>query len=424
MATLLDNSPQSIHVDVDFLDQQERTKLLRYPTANRIVEIVKNGITVKTAQFLTYYMFHRRRPGKEGFRNYTQLGGRIHHAAADLEDWVVAHDDSIASASDIESQDRAITERIGEATALSVAGQIHNIHDADWDRLPEYRGRGAFSTFDFEQQVLSASDGNLIVQVEAKGTAPRDEDRLSVNLNKHASDIATKKDKIAQCEAAGKYPHPADIRYGVVTALTANTPLRCWLTDPPGDEGSDPRRFRLLARLDFIFDWISFLSGRSQFAASLATRLHALLAIKDPFVLAEVPLFRSNGEPFSSAPTRFGGTPSMFAHLCRVTDGPAVGTLVKASNERLFFLGVQRHLFEKAATQSFDEILTYRDLGGSMHKTLDCIIPRGRARTMGIEYLHRGSSESTAYVTFSAAGTLHYSHGGSVFGIVTPEGAE
>ncbi len=420
MANIIDDLTQTIHVEVDFFDDDEKERLLRYPTGHQIEELVRQGMTIKTAQFLTYYMFHKRRPGKQGFRNYYQLSSRIDHAARDLDDWVIVQNGSLVSAPDTTPQDRAITERIGEAIALSAAGQIHNIHDADWDRLPEYRGRGAFSTFDYERQVLSASDGNLVVQVEAKGTSPQNNNRLAMNIKKHRSDIAEKKEKIRHREASGSYPHPADLRYGVITALSMDEPLHCWLTDPPADQGPDPRRFRLLARLDFMFDWISFLSSRSQFAAAFATRLRTLMALKDPFVLADVPLYRGNGEPFSFIPAGLGGPPSLFAHLCRVTDGDAIGTLVKSSEGRLFFLGVRRHLFEKVSGQSFDEIMEYRDLGGSIRKTLDCVIPRGRARRMGIDHMDRRSNESSAYISFFAHGTLHYSQGGAVFGSVTP----
>jgi hypothetical protein len=73
-----------------------------------------------------------------------------------------------------------------------------------------------------------------------------------------------------------------------------------------------------------------------------------------------------------------------------------------------------------AVTQDFDRVLLYKDTGGSTYKTIECVIPRGRAKTMKLEYFDRGSDERSGYVLFNASGTLHYSHGGVVFGRVIP----
>lgn len=422
MSRLLDDPPATVKLAVDFYDQTERERLLRYPSAQQIRHVVQEGITVQLSEFLTYYMFHKKRPGKPGYRGYVELGAKIGHAAADLEDFVTMADGSLVNAPNSAPQDRAITERVGEAAALCVLGRIHDVHDADWDRVPEHRGRSGFPSFDFEYPFPTASDGTRIVQVEAKGTSVADASELSQNIRTHKGKIDKKKRDIKEREKAQTYPHPAELRYGVICALGTKGPLRCWLTDPSADAAIDPRRYRLLSRLQFMFDWISFLSGRSQFAASFATRLRALNELNNPFELAEAPLLRGNGEPYDLASTAFGSQPSLFAHLCRVSDGPAVGTLVPVPEGRLFFLGIQRHLFEKAASQDFESILKYRDPGGSVYKSVDCLIPRGRARTMGIESLHQGRDEVAPYVTFSAEGMLHYGQGGAVFGFVTPEG--
>jgi hypothetical protein len=301
-------------------------------------------VSVNNAQFLTYYMFHKRRPGKEGFRDYTQLGSKIDHAAADLDGWVEPRDGSIGSVYDVETQDRAITERIGEAASLCVAGEIHNIHDADWDRLPEHRGRSGFPTFDFQYNEVLASDGNNIIQIESKGTSVKDTRILAPSMRTHKSNIDSKKRGINGREAVDNYKYPADLRYGIICAVGDHGPLRCLLTDPPGENGTDPKRYRLLARLQFMFNWISLLSGRSQLAASFATRLHALMGLQDPFVLAGVPLVRGNGKVYEIAPQVLARAPSTFSHLCHVRDGQAIGTLVRTANEQCFFLGVQRHI--------------------------------------------------------------------------------
>jgi hypothetical protein len=55
----------NVRVDIAFFDEEEERKLRAYPTAAKILEIVTNGIAVPPAEFLTYYLFYRKRPGKK-----------------------------------------------------------------------------------------------------------------------------------------------------------------------------------------------------------------------------------------------------------------------------------------------------------------------------------------------------------------------
>jgi hypothetical protein len=277
-------------------------------------------------------------------------------------------------------------------------------------------------TFDYEYPTSTASDATHMIQVESKGTVVDDSSIISDPIRRRKALIDAKKEKIRLREQAGSYPHPAGLRYGVICALGRTGPLHCWLTDPPPMEGADPRKFRLLARLQYIRDWISFLSKRSQLAASLATRLRALHALADPFVLANVPLLRDDNEPYEIPPfDSMGRRSGLPGTLCQVTDGPAVGTLLRLTRGELLFLGVQRKLYEMAAEQNFAEILSYRETHGSVEKRVHCVLPRGRAQRMHLERLHETSRGPSAYVRFAATGVLHYSPGGAVFGVVAPE---
>ena len=77
MSRLLDDPPKTVKLAVDFFDDNDRRRLLQYPTAQRILQLVAAGATVQLSEFLTYYMFHKKRPGKPGYRDFAQLGGRI-----------------------------------------------------------------------------------------------------------------------------------------------------------------------------------------------------------------------------------------------------------------------------------------------------------------------------------------------------------
>ena len=419
MSDLLKELPDTIHIDVGYFDADERAALDRYPNSQRIRSVVESGAHVKKSQFLAYYLYHKRRPGKEGYRDFAQLGSQIHRALAELEDWVVADGDSIVIGPDVEFQDRAITERIGEAAGLCIAGEIHDIHDADWDRIPEHHGRRGFPTFDFRRDAYRASDGRSVIQLETKGTSVPDSTEMSKNIRTHKANIDKKKEKIKIYGDA--YAYPADIRYGVISAIGKTGRIHCWLTDPPGDEHEvDPRRYRLLARLHFMFDWISFLGARSRLAASLATRISALTELEDPFVLGGIPLLKSNGKEYMVEYGVFSRRSTMLGHLCSALQGTVLGTLVKSPDRRLLFLGVDRRAYEMVVKQDLDGILTYKSLCGINSTMVDCVLPRGRARRMGLEDLDRRARKNSAYISFSAKGILHRSQGGAVFGVVSP----
>ncbi len=53
-----------INIDVDFYDSHEKQELLNYPSRTELQQIVNSGGTVSTTDFLTYYLFYKKRPGK------------------------------------------------------------------------------------------------------------------------------------------------------------------------------------------------------------------------------------------------------------------------------------------------------------------------------------------------------------------------
>ncbi len=64
---------ESVRVDVSFYDENERQKLLRYPTAPAIERLTTAPIDVPTAEFLTYYLFHRKKIGTPSHRDYYSI---------------------------------------------------------------------------------------------------------------------------------------------------------------------------------------------------------------------------------------------------------------------------------------------------------------------------------------------------------------
>lgn len=197
-----------LNLDVAYFDDAEKRKLSAYPTADRIAELVSKGLQVNAAQFLTYYLFHRKRVGKPGYGNYAELETKIEKALTELDGWVDFANGSLTSVPDAMPQDRTITERIGEAGSLCVVSQIHDLHDADWLKIREHSGPRGFPTLDYQFGAATASDGTRIIQVESKGTSVENAAVQTRNVKAQKVRIDKKKNRIRAMEEEGTYQYP------------------------------------------------------------------------------------------------------------------------------------------------------------------------------------------------------------------------
>jgi len=419
-------SQSSISVSVDFYNDDEKEKLLRYPTMDNIQSIVDNGIEIPTAEFLTYYLFKRKRPGKEGYRGYQQLGLLIHRSLIDLKDWVLFNGNSICSAQDIGEMDISITEKIGESISLSVMNRIHGMTEADWGKIPERRGRGAYPVFDYSHSVdsITGSDGQYIVQVESKGSSVLDNRKISASISNHKANILNKKYRIDELEQQNSYPHEAGLRYGSITAIDQrqNGIIKCRLVDPaPEHSPILPQNLQLINRVRFLYDWISFISPRSQLSSSLATRLAALETLENPFELDKTPLYKGNGENFSIFPFDvFSHQPcGFFSNKSYVTDGPSGGVTLQLPNREMLFIGIMEDLIFQALDQNFENILSYEHYPGSISKRVRCFFSKGRYDKLILpDHVEDRVIDAAPYKSFDLFGELHYSREGTVFGIL------
>lgn len=409
--------PQYITVDVSYYNNAERQELLKYPSAKEIEKIVSEGLMIPTAEFLTYYLYKRKRSGSSTYNDYESISKMIYKSLEDLDGFVVFNRTSICTHEEVHTQREDVSEHIGEAVGLSIVSHLHRLINADWDPIPEHKGRGALNTFDYQ----IASDGNQFIQVECKGSSVEDNRQLSKNIYSHKSDIKTKKSDILKLEDQEQYPYSASLRYGTITAVDRRRDgnVKCWLVDPqPKDTQYQPRQFRLLARMQFLYEWISFISPRSQFAASLATRIAALKRLRDPFELDGVPLYRADGKSFDkSSHNELGQNHAFFANKSHILDEPSGGIVLQLSDYELFFIGITENLVALASSQNFDSILSFKSDTKSLKKNVECIISKGRFKKFhlapSISYYR---SEKNDYVRFQMTGQIHYNNSGLVFG--------
>ena len=190
MALLLPEQP-TIHVDVAYYNPEERDKLLKYPSADQIELAVKHGLNISTAEFLVYYLFHRKRTGHPNYKSYNEISKRLYKAFQAIDEYVEFTGTSICQP-ELDQQLNEITERIGESVGLSVISRIHKMHGADWSPIPEQRGRNADPTFDYED----ASDGRHLIQLETKGSSVPNNTKLSQAIYTHKHEILEKKRSI------------------------------------------------------------------------------------------------------------------------------------------------------------------------------------------------------------------------------------
>jgi hypothetical protein len=211
--------------------------------------------------------------------------------------------------------------------------------------------------------------------------------------------------------------------YGCIAALDQrkNSIVKCWLIDPePGGQDVQPQKLRLINRIRFLYDWISFISPRSQLASALATRLAALETIENPFELDRVQLKKGNGENFDFVPTSlYGHHSSWMANKSKVSDGPAGGIIFQLSKDTLFFLGIRERILTLSAEQRFKDILEYKEVAGTLVKTIECVVSKGRYKRFYFpDEIDLSAEERGGYYRFKMKGQMHYSPEGLVFGIL------
>jgi len=406
----------NIRVEVGYYDEHERQKLDAYPSAPAIREMVSGGTQIPVSEFLTYYLFHRKRPGKPGYRSYSELSTQAHQAIVELHGWIEHNGASICASVGTSPFNNPTSERVGEALALPIVGRLHGLTEADWDKIPEGRDK----TFDYK----IASDGKRAVEVEAKGSCIEVNDAHRPNaITKHKQNLDRKKANIAERLANAGKAYGDAVRYGVIASIDRRPDgtARCLLTDPPTDPPSrSPRSIRLLNRMAYIRDQIQFIAPHSHLATALNTRMAALETLADPRQLDGVPLVKGSGEPFSFWEYERDWHHSTFmASRSHVEDGPVGGTIVALGGAAMFFYGFQERLLTLAAEQRFDEVESYDFGSASVVKVVRCVVGARDAERLDLpDELRPKSPTRSGRVEFDAAGTLLYSRGGVVFGIV------
>lgn len=437
--------PQAnVKVNLDFYDAIEKSKLTSAtypPTAvAQMTMLCGTDIDVPTSEFLSYYLFHKKLIGTEGYTSYRAVGEKLGTALAHLDGCIEFNGNSISTPKAAKHQLNEVSEHIGEAVGLAVISRIHKLHEADWEPIPIQGGRKGIPTHDFQV----ASDMYRLIQVENKGSSVVDNSQKNSAISGHKKVIHDKKLKLKNLPVGTRDLYPANVRYGTITAVDAIAAhnVKCWLLDPPPDNiDSSPKNFRLLQRMRFLRAWLSVLKPRSQIVSALSTRLADLENLANPFVLDKIPLSLGGGKPFNvygedpyymtksrisfekNSENNQSKTPDIIDDdgeiRFRYQVESAFGATVQISDDALMFLGIEDRLLTMIAVQDFDEICSYGFEPITSFEKVRCVVSAGRARSMELpESLRIDDRMPVGYASFELSGSLHCSGAGLVFGVL------
>jgi len=404
--------PPTVRVDVDFYDAAEQSAFKRglaWPT----LQALPAPINVSTADLCAYYLYYKLRPGITGFGSHSDLASVWVQALEEFRGQVEFASGSLRLLSHV-GMSTGTTERLGEAFGLAVTSALHGLHPADWHRIPKAQHK----TLDFTQPP-SASTGQVVIELETKGSAVGDNKLKPSNVGKHRASIQGKKAVIPAGSLA------TGIHYGTISVLgdAPASVVRCWLVDPPAESIEDPERYKVIARLSYIADLLSFLGSRSPIAIALRNRIAALNALASIGSLSGVPLVSGLDVPIEEAvPTRLAPHHPWFSGKSVVERAPIGGQVFSVKGQRIFFIGIDDSLLDVAARQDFEEVKAYKVQAGLQVRVVDCVVPRGRfdaefSSTLRIPD-HDARSKSS-YVSFRLSGVLHSCTSGLVFGILS-----
>ena len=369
------NAPESIHLGVEYWSPADKESLAKLPVAHRIEQAVASGVDVYYGDFLAYATFSDQSdaPHHETFQQLQsklvaiQPYFELHYGAKSGTLRATSHQDAASR--------RSSTEMAGVASALTIAGHIYDLNQADWQRIPECRHK----TLDYRYDLRGtkyASDGERFIEVESKA-AKVDNVEAKIGLHAAAKSIREKKRVQRQLDDAGASEAPVD-RIGVITALPGDEPqiARCWLLDPPSDaNGADPERYRLLARMTYYWKALSMVS-RSPMLLALYSRIEAIRYADNWRAFDGIDLASWQGKPMS-VPASFESQWPKPGNI----DG--FGTTIRLTGNTWFYYGFDREVILMLLQQRFSTISTFSSHLPRSVQALDTVIEAQRDNRSG-----------------------------------------
>lgn len=346
-----------------FYDTTEENKFKsNYPVEYDIIkDHINTQVEIPIEDFETFFLFRHQMLGTPDLSTFDDFFTKVAKYWGPLEIYYKydPQKEEYYSLFDSNNGNNDISDALGVAGALAISSKIFlGTTQADWRKLPIVK------TKDFDFEHLAAHDNKYLV-VEAKGSIV-DNNRSPSKVSYHKTSILDKKN---DPKFQTKYVKPLDVCYGIITVADKTNGLKSWLVDPPTlSQEIDPRKYKLLARLYFYFDYVRLISTRSHLSIALANRIKVLEKSLNIDDFDKLPLVNSNFKKVEISDAFFNSKSNL-------SDRKIIGSVYVSKEEEIIFIGLSLTILNLLIDQDFKALNTYSNSKPStIEETLNCVI--------------------------------------------------
>ena len=409
-----------IRVDIGYFNDEQRRLFQGFPNSGNINDIVRDGITITEDEFLAYMMFPWQMD-LAGFRNYNELRNQVQNNLGAVNQLLSFNNGSVqANVIGNDLMQTGYTERIGVSLGLCLMNKIHNLTAADWKKIPTVPGRNGHPTFDYEFPI--ASTGTRFIQSENKGSAIENNTEQRGTVERHYNSILEKKEYVRNEEVKQQIQLHQNLYYGTIGVLDnrPNSNAKIWLVDPPAFEiVMDPKKYKLLARLNFYLDEFRNIGVKKRITEALEERINEIELSKDFMQLN-----------FKKLDDRFPVSGGYYLYMegnvfANVDTNEAFGRVFLVEDKQTilpYLLAFPKAIMRLIVRQDFESILNYEYNPDFMKDSISVLI-----RFTKSEYFEMNLSEKLNFVFneksrfFEAVyfGKVNHTSDGRIFGVIT-----
>ena len=392
---------ENLRISLDFYDNHQERLFENYSTINTIRDLTKNNLSINKSEFLTYLLFTEQKD-RRAFRSYSDFSEKISKSYELIYQYLNFDNNSIKANFVGTEMNKDLIERVGVSISLCIMNKIHNLHEADWKKIPELNSS---PTFDFE----IASDGEKFIQAECKGSSINN-NRLKIsNISNHKANIERKKKRIRDDN---------NLFYGTIAVLDEreDTTAKCWLVDPPSFEIEiGPEKYRLLSRLYFYWTSLRYTTPNSTILNILINRIKEIKILENYKCLNGIYLLNRNGDKIKIHH-------NSFAKKSVIGDNNIIGKVYPLNQTGLFFMGFPQEIYNILISQDFNQILKFKNSSKIEKKEVFCRINKSDLNNYNIPpNIMNIKKEYETYIEFYLTGEMNFTKSGRVFGILNFE---
>lgn len=409
-----------IRVDIGYFNDEQRRLFQGFPNSGNINDIVRDGITITEDEFLAYMMFPWQMD-LAGFRNYNELRNQVQNNLGAVNQLLSFNNGSVqANVIGNDLMQTGYTERIGVSLGLCLMNKIHNLTAADWKKIPTVPGRNGHPTFDYEFPI--ASTGTRFIQSENKGSAIENNTDQRGTVERHYNSILEKKEYVRNEEVKQQIQLHQNLYYGTIGVLDnrPNSNAKIWLVDPPAFEiEMDPKKYKLLARLNFYLDEFRNIGVKKRITEALEERIKEIELSKDFMQLN-----------FKKLDDRFPVSGGYYLYMegnvfANVDTNEAFGRVFLVEDKQTilpYLLAFPKAIMRLIVRQDFESILNYEYNPDFMKDSISVLI-----RFTKSEYFEMNLSKKLNFVFNEKSrffetvyfGKVNHTSDGRIFGVIT-----